>query len=102
DREARRLEAVHVQALHLRFDALLDLGREGEAVAELEHTAPAHPLDERFWAQLMLALYRTGRQADALGAYQQVRRQLVDELGIEPGPELVELEQRILDHDPSL
>jgi DNA-binding SARP family transcriptional activator len=102
DREASRLEALHIQALQRRFDALLDQDRAGEAAAELEHTARAHPLDERLWAQLMLALYRSGRQADALGAYQQVRRHLVDELGIEPGPELVALEQRILDHDATL
>jgi DNA-binding SARP family transcriptional activator len=102
DHEATRLEALHIQALQRRFDALLELGRAGEAAAELEHTAPAHPLDERFWAQLMLALYRSGRQADALGAYQQVRRHLADELGIEPGSELGELEQRILGHDATL
>ena len=102
DREATRLEALHLQALQRRYDALLDLDRAGEAVAELEPLVRAHPLDERLWAQLMLALYRSGRQADALGAYQQARRQLVDELGIEPGPELAELEHRILDHDPTL
>jgi DNA-binding SARP family transcriptional activator len=62
-----------------------------------------HPFsDEKLWAQLMLALYRSGRQADALGAYQHARRHLVDGLGIEPGPELAELEHRILDHDPTL
>ena len=102
DREARRLEAVHLQALHRRFDAMLQLGRAGDAVAELEDVAQANPLDERFWAQLMLALYRVGRQADALGAYQQARRHLLGELGLEPGPELVDLEHRILERDPSL
>ena len=74
----------------------------GRRLAELEHLVRAHPLDERLWAQLMLALYRSGRQADALGAYQQARRHLVDELGIEPGPELADLEHRILGHDPTL
>jgi predicted ATPase/DNA-binding SARP family transcriptional activator/class 3 adenylate cyclase len=102
DREARRLDALRHQARQRRYDALLDLGRAGEAVGELELLVDAHPLDERFWAQLMLALYRSGRQGDALGAYQHARRHLVDELGIEPGPELVDLEHRILDHDPTL
>jgi predicted ATPase/DNA-binding SARP family transcriptional activator len=102
DREARRLEALHLQALQRRNDALLDLDRAADAVGELEHLVRAHPLDERSWAQLMLALYRSGRQGDALAAYQQARRHLVDELGIEPGPELVGLEHRILDHDPTL
>jgi DNA-binding SARP family transcriptional activator/class 3 adenylate cyclase len=102
DDEARRLESLHLQALHLRFDALLALSRPDDAIAELEHVARAHPLDERFWVQLMLALYRRGRQADALAAYQQARRHLLDELGIEPGPELTALEHRILDHDPTL
>jgi DNA-binding SARP family transcriptional activator/class 3 adenylate cyclase len=102
DREAVRLEALHIQALKRRYDALLDLGRAGDAAAELEDQVGAHRLDERFWAQFMLALYRTGRQADALGAYQEARRYLVDELGVEPGPELVDLEHRILEHDPTL
>jgi DNA-binding SARP family transcriptional activator len=100
DREARRLEVVHLQALQRRYDTLLELGRPGEAAEELDATVRAHPLDERFWAQLMVALYRSGRQADALAAYQQARGHLVDDLGIEPGPELVALEHRILDHDP--
>jgi tetratricopeptide (TPR) repeat protein len=102
DREAARLEALHVRALQCRYDALLDLDRAVEAVAELDALVRAHPLDERLWAQLMLALYRSGRQADALGAYQQARHHLVDELGIEPGPELAELEHRVLNHDPTL
>ncbi|MGH9252552.1 MAG: AfsR/SARP family transcriptional regulator, partial [Acidimicrobiales bacterium] len=102
DREARRLEALHLQAQQCRYGALMELGRAREAVAELEVLVSAHPLDEMLWAQLMLALYRSGRQADALGAYQQARSHLVDELGIEPGPELAELEHRILEHDPTL
>jgi predicted ATPase/DNA-binding SARP family transcriptional activator len=102
DREATRLEALHLQALQRRYDSLLELDRARETVAELETLVRAHPLDERLWAQLMLGLYRSGRQADALGAYQQARRHLVDELGIEPGPELADLEHRILDHDPTL
>jgi DNA-binding SARP family transcriptional activator len=102
DREARRLESLHLQALQRQCDTLLALDRAGEAAAQLEDLVGIYPLDERFWAQFMLALYRSGRQADALGAYQEARRRLVEELGIEPGPELVDLEHRILDHDPSL
>jgi DNA-binding SARP family transcriptional activator len=102
DRATARLEALHRQALQRRYDSLLDLDRAGEAVAGLEPLVRAHPLDERLWALLMLALYRSGRQADALSAYQQARRHLVDELGIEPGPELARLEHLILDHDPAL
>jgi predicted ATPase/DNA-binding SARP family transcriptional activator len=102
DPEAVRLEGLHLEALQHRYDALIDLDRAGETVAELDALASAHGLNERLRAQLMLALYRSGRQADALGAYQKARRHLVDELGIEPGPELAELEHRILDHDPTL
>jgi DNA-binding SARP family transcriptional activator len=102
DRAAARLVAVHRQALQRRYDTLLDLDRAGEVVADLEVLVRADPLDERLWAQLMLALYRSGRQADALSAYHQARRHLVEELGIEPGPELARLEHRILDHDPHL
>jgi predicted ATPase/DNA-binding SARP family transcriptional activator len=102
DREATWLEALHVQALQRRCDILIELGRAGEAAAQLETLVRTHPLDERFWALLMLALYRSGRQADAIRAYQQARLQLVDELGIEPGQELGDLEHRILAHDPTL
>jgi predicted ATPase/class 3 adenylate cyclase len=102
DREATRLEALHLQAKQRRYDALMELDRARAAAAELEFVVAAHPLDETMWGQFMLALYRSGRQADALRAYQQARHQLADELGIEPGPELVELEHRILDQDPTL
>ena len=102
DNEATRLEARRLNALRRRYETLLDLGRPGEAVAELETLVGVHPLDEGFWALFMLALYRSGRQADAIAAYQRARRRLVDELGIEPGPELVELEHRVLDQDPTL
>jgi predicted ATPase/DNA-binding SARP family transcriptional activator len=102
DREATRLEALYLLALHRRHDTLLELDRAVEAAAELEPLVRSYPLDERLWGQLMVARYRSGRQADALSAYQQARRHLVDELGIEPGPELSELEHRILHHDPSL
>ena len=78
------------------------MGRHGEAIPELEVLVGDHRLDEHFWAQLMVAYYQAGRQADALRAYQRVRSVLADELGIEPGAELTELERKILDHDPTL
>jgi DNA-binding SARP family transcriptional activator len=102
DREATRLEVLYLRARQQRCDALLGLDRAREAAEELDLLVDSHPLDETLWAQFMLALYRSGRQADALSAYQQARRQLVDALGIEPGPELAELEHRILNHDPAL
>jgi DNA-binding SARP family transcriptional activator/tetratricopeptide (TPR) repeat protein len=102
DREATRLVARHLQALRRRCETLLDLGRAREAAAELETLVGVHSLDEGLWAHLMLALYRSGRQADALAVYQQARRHLVGELGIEPGPELIDLEHRILAQDPTL
>ncbi len=100
--EAARLEGLRLDALQDRIDAELMLGRGAELVGELERLVAAEPLRERLWAQLMLALYRSGRQADALGAYRRARQTLVSELGIEPGPELRELERRILAHDPAL
>jgi class 3 adenylate cyclase len=102
DREATRLEARRLHALQRRNETLMDLGRTGEAIAELETLVSVHPLDEGLWAHFMLALYRSGRQADALAAYQRARRHLVDELGIEPGPKLAGLEHRILAQDPTL
>jgi pimeloyl-ACP methyl ester carboxylesterase len=84
------------------MDALLGGGRHGEVIAELEKLTAAHPLRERFWSQRMLALYRCGRQADALRAYRELRIILVGQLGIEPGPELRELEARILRQDADL
>ncbi|HEU5263851.1 MAG TPA: AfsR/SARP family transcriptional regulator, partial [Gaiellaceae bacterium] len=97
-----RLEELELAAREGLVDAELELGRHAEVVAELEQTVAAHPYRERPRAQLMLALYRSGRQADALAAYQGVRRALVDELGIDPGEELQELERAILRQDPSL
>src|ERR687887_456431 len=85
-----------------RIEADLALGRHGPLVAELEHLIVENPFRERLRAQLMLALYRSGRQAEALAVYQRTRRTLVDELGIEPGESLRQLEQAILAHDPSL
>jgi len=97
-----RLEELRMLALERRMAADLTLGREAELVPELEALVAEHPLREGFRAQLMLALYRAGRQADALEAYQAARRTLVDELGIEPAPALQELEKAILRQDPTL
>jgi DNA-binding SARP family transcriptional activator len=100
--EILRLEDLRLVALERRIDADLELGRDAEIVAELEALVREHPLRERVRAQLMLALYRSGRQAEALEVYRQTRRLLVDELGIEPSPALHELERAILDQDPAL
>jgi ABC-type transport system substrate-binding protein/DNA-binding SARP family transcriptional activator len=97
-----RLDAERRAARSERIDMALALGRHSELVPELESEVGADPLDEHLLAQLMLALYRTGRQADALSAYRAGRARLVDELGIEPSGELRRLEQAILRHDPSL
>ncbi|MGO8893977.1 MAG: AfsR/SARP family transcriptional regulator, partial [Streptosporangiaceae bacterium] len=102
DREAAPIEDQRRQALAARVDADLHLGRHGEVVAELRQLVMAHPLQEQFHAQLMLSLYRSGRPADALAAYQDVRRVLADELGIDPGPEIRLLHQRILAADSEL
>ena len=100
--EASRLEELRLTALEERFDAQLALGEHHRLVAELDALIQRHPLRERLRAQLMLALYRSGRQAEALRVYADGRRALVDELGLEPGSELQRLEQAILRHDPSL
>ncbi len=97
-----RLEEIKLAALELRIDADLVLGRHDELVGELEALVAAQPLRERLRRDLMTALYRSGRQAEALDAYQDARRTLVDELGIEPSPALQELERAILRQDPSL
>jgi hypothetical protein len=81
---------------------MLALGRHAELVAELEALIRSQPFRERFWAQLIVALYRSGRQADALHAYQRVRSLLVDELGLGPSPQLRQLESAVLRHDPDL
>ena len=100
--EIARLEALRLAALEERIDADLALGKHGTLIAELEGLVEAHPTRERLSGQLMLALYRSGRQADALEIFRERRRRLVDELGIEPGPALRELEAAILRQDPSL
>jgi DNA-binding SARP family transcriptional activator/class 3 adenylate cyclase len=97
-----RLEELRLTALEDRIDADLALGRHADLPAELESLVARHPLRERLRAQLMLALYRSGRQAEALDVYQDARRALTDELGIEPGRELQELQHAILRHDPAL
>jgi DNA-binding SARP family transcriptional activator len=102
DVEATRLEALRLHAVQQRVDARLALGRHAEVIPELEGLVADHQLDERLWAQLVVAYYRAGRQADALRGYQRVRTILADELGIEPGGELANLERQILDHDPVL
>lgn len=100
--EIARLEELRLAALERRIDADLALGRAGELVAELEALVPRHPYRESIRRQLMLALYGCGRQAEALEVYRDTRRLLVDELGIEPGPALRDLEQAILRRDPEL
>jgi DNA-binding SARP family transcriptional activator len=100
-REAPPLEDLRLQVLGARIDADLALGRHGEVVAELRQLVAAHPLWEHFHAQLMLGLYRSGRQGDALAAYQDVRRVLAGELGVDSGPELKLLQQQILTADPA-
>ncbi|GAA3066756.1 AfsR/SARP family transcriptional regulator [Streptosporangium carneum] len=101
-RMALRLEEQRAAAAEEAVEADLALGRDAEAVAELRCLVHEHPLRERLRAQLMIALYRSGRQAEALAAYQEARKALVDELGIEPGPALRDLETRILNGDPAL
>ena len=100
--EIARLAEDRLAAMEDRIDAELALGRHAALIGELEMLAGEHPLRERLQAQLMLALYRSGRQAEALARYQQARRRLIDELGIEPGRELQELERAILTQDPDL
>jgi DNA-binding SARP family transcriptional activator len=100
--EIGRLQELRAETLEERIEVELALGRHGEVVAELEALVRAEPFRERRRAQLMLALYRAGRQAEALDVYQEARRRLVDDLGIEPGPALQELQQQILAQDPAL
>jgi YVTN family beta-propeller protein len=100
--EVARLEEARLGALEDRIEADLVLGRHRAVAGELEALVGLHPHRERLLAQLMLALYRCGRQTDALAVYRRGRRALHDELGLEPGPELRGLEQRILSHDEAL
>ena len=100
--EIDRLEELRLGVVERRVDAELALGRHAELVAELEELAGEWPLRERFRAQLLLALYRCGRQTDALEAYRRARDHLVDDFGLEPGEELRDLQAQILRHDPRL
>jgi len=100
--EIRRLEHLHARARELAIEDALASGGAADHVDELQELVAAHPLRERLRGQLMLALYRSGRQAEALEAFLDARRVLVDELGIEPGRELRELHQAILAQDPAL
>jgi len=99
---AARLDDLRQAAIEDRIEADLALGRHAEVLPELEALTAATPLRERLWGQLMVALYRSGRQADALASYRRLRRLLRDELGIDPSPPLQELEVRILRQDPAL
>jgi class 3 adenylate cyclase/tetratricopeptide (TPR) repeat protein len=101
-REAERLEELRLQALEDRLEADLGRGRQREIVPELQALVGEHPFRERLRGQLMLALYGTGRQTDALEGYRDYRALLTDELGLEPSAELRSLEQRMLVHDPEL
>ncbi len=100
--EAARLEERRLAAFEERIELELELGAGGELVGELEGLVAAHPYREGLRRRLMLALYRAGRQAEALDVYRAARRVLVDELGVEPSPELQELERAILRQDPAL
>lgn len=100
--EATRLEQLRLTALEDRYNAELALGLDGQLIEELRARTLEQPYREAFWEQLMLALYRAGRQADALQAYGEARTRLADELGIEPGPALRRMEQRVLAHEPAL
>ena len=100
--EIDRLEERRLAAIEERIEAELALEKHSELVSELEALVRQHPFRERLREQLMLVLYRSGRQAEALAAYQEARRALVEELGIEPGPSLRELEQAILRQDADL
>ena len=101
-REIARLDELHGTAIELLIEAKLTLGRHTEVIGQLEALVDQYPYREGLRAQLMLALYRADRQADALQAYQDARRKLVEELGIEPGERLRELERGILAQDAEL
>ena len=97
-----RLEEARLTLLEIGFSARLRLGDVGNVVGELEAAVATYPFQESLWQLLITALYRAGRQADALAAYQRVRNQLADELGLDPGPQLQQLERSILTQDASL
>lgn len=97
-----RLEILWQQAWEARIQAELDRGRHAQVLGELEAAIRAHPFREPLWAHLMTALYRSGRQADALAAFRRARAQLADHLGLDPSPQLQAIHQAILNHDPVL
>lgn len=98
--QAISLEEQHVRTMEVLYDTELRRGGHAELVSELSGVCDLYPTREAFRAQLMVSLYRSGRTADALGAYQRIRRQLVEELGVEPGPELWRLNNAILAGEP--
>jgi YVTN family beta-propeller protein len=100
--EIRRLEDLRLRATEMAIDADLAAGRHAELTGELDALVAEHPLRERLHAQRMLALYRAGRQSEALGAYRAARAELVEQIGVEPGGELQRLHEQILAHDPAL
>lgn len=102
ERASRRLEEERMVAAEELIESRLDAGRHSEAISELTGLVEMSPYRERLWRLLMLALYRSGRQRDALAAFARVRQIFGEELGLEPSPALVELEDLILTHDPSL
>ena len=100
--EAERLEELRLRTYELRFDAELALGYQEQAIGELQALVAQNPYRERFVAQLMLALYRSGRHAEALDAYERTRRRLDDDLGLQPSADLQQLSGRIVRQDPLL
>ena len=100
--EIGRLEELHMRAIELAIDAELAAGRHAEVVARLEALIAEEPLREPLHAQRMLALYRAGRQSEALEAYHEARAALIEQIGVEPGPELKRLQEQILAQDPAL
>jgi predicted ATPase len=100
--EAGRLDALRLDALEEQFEAALALGEHAEVGVAIRKALEESPFRERLWGQLMLALYRSGRQADALEVFQKARRVLMEELALEPGPELRRLQEAILAHDPAI
>ena len=100
--EITRLEELRVAAVQLRIEADLVLGRHAQLVSKLRGLVLEHPAREQLRAHLMLALFRSGRQSEALAAYQDARREFIEQFGIEPSPALQELEGAILRHDPGL
>ena len=100
--EASRLQELRLATIEDRLEAMLASGKDTEVLTETGRLVEQHPLRERMWALLMLSLYRGGRQSEALRAFSRVRQILAEELGIEPSSELQTLEQRILEHDPTL